>query len=99
MAGYRLSDRYDVLDVRYHFNPVLRTGGDGDLAAWLNRMREPVRIGFYNGLQGMAPMPMPWTEASELPSPVMVAKLERLAQLRRPACSTSSSSAPRRRLI
>ena len=25
MAGYRLSDRFDVLDVRYHFNPALRT--------------------------------------------------------------------------
>ena len=24
MAGYRLSDRSEVLDVRYHFNPLLR---------------------------------------------------------------------------
>ena len=45
-------------------------------------MREPVRIGFNNGLEGMAPMPMPWTEAAELPSPVIMAKLDRLAQLR-----------------
>ena len=58
MAGYRLSDRYDVLDVRYHFDSA--EGGD-DLATWLDRMREPVRIGFYNGLQGLASMPMPWT--------------------------------------
>ena len=49
MAGYRLGDRYDVLDVRYHFNPVLqrrrrpaaarrgRCRFPGDLGEWLNR--------------------------------------------------------------
>jgi hypothetical protein len=82
MAGYRLSDRFDVLDVRYHFNPALRTDAEGDLTPWLNRMREPVRIGFNNGLEGIAPMPMPWTEGAELPSPVIMAKLDRLTQLR-----------------
>lgn len=82
MAGYRLSDRFDVLDVRYHFNPALRTDAESGLTGWLNRMREPVRIGFNNGLEGIAPMPMPWTEGAELPSPVVLAKLDRLAQLR-----------------
>ena len=93
MAGYRLGDRYDVLDVRYHFNPVLRVAavpappdaGDavpGDLGEWLTDMREPVRLGFYNGLAGIAPMPMPWTEAAEGPSPVTLAKLDKLARLR-----------------
>jgi hypothetical protein len=95
MAGYRLSDRFDVLDVRYHFDPTLQgtaagpaepDDGGGAAAAglgtWLNRMREPVRLGFENGLAGVAPMPMPWTEAAELPSPVTVAKLDRLAKLR-----------------
>jgi hypothetical protein len=89
MAGYRLSDRNDVLDVRYHFNPVLRGAvrGKGDpddlgLVDWLESMREPVRIGFYNGLAGLAPMPMPWTAAAGGPSPVLTAKLEQLAALR-----------------
>lgn len=83
MAGYRLSDRYDALDVRYHFAPAhaASVGADG-MADWLNRMREPVRIGFYNGLDDLAPMPMPWSDAMRLPSPVTVAKLERLAELR-----------------
>ncbi|MFL5334298.1 MAG: hypothetical protein ACJ8H8_14180 [Geminicoccaceae bacterium] len=89
MAGYRLSDRNDVLDVRYHFNPVLRGAlrakGDSEdlgLVDWLENMREPVRIGFYNGLAGLAPMPMPWSAAAAGPSPVLTAKLERLAALR-----------------
>jgi hypothetical protein len=81
MAGYRLSDRFDVLDVRYHFDPAELQGAD--LAGWLNRMRESVRAGFDNGLEGVAPMPMPWAEAAaELPAPVTVAKLQKLAELR-----------------
>jgi hypothetical protein len=81
MAGYRLSDRFDVLDVRYHFDPAELQGAD--LAGWLNRMRESVRAGFDNGLAGIAPMPMPGTEAAaELPPPVTVAKLQLLAKLR-----------------
>jgi hypothetical protein len=95
MAGYRLSDRYDVLDVRYHFNPALRAAAppepmpdaaDEDLSEglgeWLNQMRDSVRVGFYNGLAGIAPMPMPWAEAAEEPSPVTAAKLAKLAVLR-----------------
>jgi hypothetical protein len=96
MAGYRLSDRYDVLDVRYHFNPALRAAAppepmpdaaDEDLSEglgeWLNQMRDSVRVGFYNGLAGIAPMPMPWAEAAEEPSPVTAAKLAKLAVLRK----------------
>ena len=89
MAGYRLSDRHEVLDVRYHFNPVLRPAAppgsdesDAELDGWLERMRESVRLGFYNGLAGVAPMPMPWTVAAAGPSPVARDKLERLAALR-----------------
>jgi hypothetical protein len=88
MAGYRLSDRSDVLDVRYHFNPVLRGAPTDDdevgdaLRDWLNRMREPVRLGFTNDLAGLPPVPMPWTEAAQLPSPVLMAKLDQLAGLR-----------------
>lgn len=95
MAGYRLGDRHDVIDVRYHFNPILRAGASasaavardegaaaGGLAGWLDRMREPVRLGFHNGLAGVAPLPMPWTAADAQPSPVTVAKLAKLARLR-----------------
>ena len=74
MAGYRLSDRYDVLDVRYHFDPALRRAPRRPSrplarpcraisAIGSTRMREPVRLGFYNGLADLAPMPMPWSDA------------------------------------
>ena len=95
MAGFRLGDRYDVLDVRYHFHPALQAatppspmpaaGEDrlpGDLGDWLNSMRESVRLGFYNGLAGVAPMPMPWSDAANGPSPVTLVKLDKLAKLR-----------------
>ena len=68
MAGYRLSDRYDVLDVRYHFDPARAApAGEDGIADWLNRMREPVRLGFYNGLGDLAPMPVPWSDAMRCP--------------------------------
>ena len=54
----------------------------GGLGEWLTEMRDSVRVGFYNGLAGVAPMPMPWTEAAEDPSPVTPAKLAKLAVLR-----------------
>ena len=47
-----------------------RRSDDLGLVDWLESMREPVRIGFYNGLAGLAPMPMPWTAAAGGPSPV-----------------------------
>ena len=45
-------------------------------------MRESVRLGFYNGLAGVAPMPMPWSDAANGPSPVTLVKLDKLAKLR-----------------
>ena len=106
MAGYRLSDRSEVLDVRYHFNPLLRGAqqakGDPDdlgLDAWLESMRAPVRMGFYNGLAGLAPMPMPWSAAAAGPSPVLQAKLAQLAALRQSGVLDEQQYGAQRALI
>ncbi len=66
MAGLRLSNRHDVVDVRYYFSGTApatakRPPAMAALDRWLDDMRALVALGFDNGLAGVAPLPMPWS--------------------------------------
>jgi hypothetical protein len=142
MAGFRLSDLSDVLDVRYNFNPDLQGikpvptrswassiwsrhhvfGADtgtgqqsvvsslfnriafwrppaparepaagpqararaelvNDVKEWLARMRYPVEFGFDNRAASLAPVPMPWAIAADVPVPELALRLATLSEL------------------
>ncbi|MFO1039264.1 MAG: SHOCT domain-containing protein [Geminicoccaceae bacterium] len=90
MAGYRLSDQQDITDVRYHFDPDLQEAAApaearppvAELSRWLAGMRDSVRAGFVNGLDGVAVMAMPWTETGPQIPPVMQHRLAELEGLK-----------------
>lgn len=89
MAGFRLSNRSDVVDVRYHFDPALRPARAEPSAAaskafglepWLAAMQGGVKVGFVNRLADLWPVPMPW-ETDEPASPFIDLRLKQLDQV------------------
>ena len=52
------------------------------LKEWLAKMRYPVEFGFDNRVQALAPVPMPWTVATDVPVPELALRLATLSQLR-----------------
>ena len=127
MAGLRLSDRHDVVDVRYYFSAAVRrhrapeagaapssvvaaaappaaqpgyldklyfwrTSAPAPEAAklspamvemsrWLQDMQTLVGLGFDNGLTGMTPMPMPWSNGPRAVPRIVDLRLARLDAL------------------
>ena len=92
MAGFRLSNRSDVVDVRYHFDPALRPRPDAaaepsatadkafGLEPWLTAMQGGVKVGFVNRLADLWAVPMPW-ETDEPASPFIDLRLKQLDQV------------------
>jgi hypothetical protein len=94
MAGFRLSDRNDVLDVRYLF----ADGVDGlvvpdpqhlrgtrsltRLTDWLQSVQGLVDLGFENSLAGLPVVAMPGTVVATAAQPAVALQLDRLDELR-----------------
>lgn len=115
VAGFRIADRLDVIDVRYGFDPrgmagaskiagapavdAVRQAALQALIHWQETALYWVERGFRNQLDGETPLPLPRLADGSSPSPVATSRLRQLVALRDAGWLSTADFAAQRAII